>query len=436
MIWPGRLRLTEGNRRAAVLACLAAVNVVAAAMSQWLLYEAVGIGRQTDALIASMAIPAALHALALGPLSNVLVPTFSNLARQEHRREASSLAIFALATGLPFVVLAYATAPGWVPWLFPGFAPAHAALVIRLTRIQLLGLAIALPQGVVVASVLAQDRFIIAEAAQAVVSALCMAFIMPVAAAQGVLGVAWLFSIRMALRSFSLLPASLIRPIWRPQLVHSRSAIPKIWPLLSANALRTSESLLDQMLASMASAGALSLLNLTRTLYTALLTVFNRTVSTPAFPLLSRLAKSNSEQPFLQCIRKRSRTVLLVGGAGFTTLLFFGHDLLGRLVGYGGITDGNHHELFALLVAMAGLPIGQAWNQIYGFGFYSVGASNLFAAITVGTLCMGLVMKIVSFQIGGVIGLALATSVLSLITAVTSRGLLLRRIRAVGLLGN
>ena len=294
--------------------------------------------------------------------------------------------------------------------MVPGFDSQSAELVVQLTRIQLLGLVLATQHAPIWALAQSRKRFVLTESGLAVASVFTLLAVGPVARRWGIEGVAWLFAARSAVRVLAMLPGSRLRPQLTFRRSHVSELVRRVTPLLISSIYYKSEVLVDRFLASMAPAGALSLLNLAQVLQTAATGVLTNALLVPVAPRVGELARAR-EWPQLRALLKRTAAL----GLGSSLLALAGLAVLGLpmlrvLVGMGGITDDNVTQLWLLALALGGTLVGPAFTQVLNYGFYALDETRRLSILSAISYTVGLGLKVGGFYLAGVIGLALGTS--------------------------
>src|SRR5882762_9950137 len=107
-------------KQTVTLALLAGTNILATLLFQWYVITQLGVGIETDALFAGMAVPQLILMVVSSSLTHVLVPLLATEDASTFRRNAWGF--FLGISGL-FTMLAvglYVTATFWVVWLVPG----------------------------------------------------------------------------------------------------------------------------------------------------------------------------------------------------------------------------------------------------------------------------------------------------------------------------
>src|SRR5882762_2625734 len=124
-------------KQTVTLAILAGTNILVTLLFQWYLITQLGVGIETDAFFAGMAVPQLILLVVSSSLTHVLVPLLATEDGGTFRQNAWG---FFLGISGIFSMLAVGlclTATYWVAWLVPGFSQPARALTVSLTRIQL-----------------------------------------------------------------------------------------------------------------------------------------------------------------------------------------------------------------------------------------------------------------------------------------------------------
>lgn len=390
---------------------LTLVNLVAGFIAQWLVFISLGVGAETDALFASLAVPQVAFSVVSGSLSNVLIPMFAGQEAHVARHQASAAYTLICIATIPIIWFLHSLAPHWVPFLWPGFTGDTQLEVIYLARIQILSLIFTLAFGVVYAAALAQEQFVKTEMALMGASVMTMLGIYPAAWIFGVQGIAWVFVIKAALRVFVLVWIAQVHLTYRLRGANLREVARRVIPLAASSVYGKSELLVDQFFASMAPAGALSLLNLAQALQNASFAVFNRPILRPLATRLGHLVHLKQYGEMGRLTWTYSAAGIGVGGLIFVFWITLGLPLLEWLIGHGPADAEKVIMLWRLILALSGVFVGLVVGQITALGFYALGETRLASILIVVAFTAGIFFKWLGFLLGGVVGLALGTSV-------------------------
>lgn len=397
-------------RQTLTLVCLAGSNILVTLLFQWYVITQLGVGIQTDALFAGMAVPQLILMVVSSSLTHVLVPL---LATEDDITFARNAWGFFLGISVIFTALAvvlFISAGFWVPWLVPGFSSAGQSLTITLTRIQLVSMIFTALTSVLWSVYHARQKFIWVELSTLISSLIALLLLVRVLPVSGVTGAAFLIVLRTGLQMAWLFPG-LGRwewPDWKSPAM--REAWLRIRPLLIGTTYYRTDPLIDRFLASMAPAGGLSLLYIGQQIYGVANIVAEKAIATPMVPQLAIHANAAEWPAFRQLYRRR---LLAMGGlttVGYVFLLVMGERVLNLLIGHGGVTRDNVHLLWFIMIALAGVFIAGAMGVITSKTFYAMGDTRTPTRMSIVTYTLYVPVKIWAFLRYGLMGLAVVTS--------------------------
>jgi len=423
-----RLNLTLG--------WLAALNLVLGVGLQWYVVTRLGVGSNTDALFAGMAVPQLVLAVVSASLMHVLVPLLSG---EDEERQRQAAWMFFLGITLLFAIVAAVlaiTAHLWVKWLLPGFSASSLELTIRLTRIQLVGMVFTASVSVLWAAYHARRRFVFAEVSPVIGSILALVILVPALPRYGIVAAAWASVGRAGIPVLLLLPGlgTLKRIRWERAEV--QSAWSRLRPLLVGTAYYKTDPLVDRFLSSMAPAGGLSILYLGQQIWGAASTIITKAIAAPMVPQLAEQAKAGEWSRFQATFRSRIVWMAALTGVGFLAFLPFGQPILRLLIGHGGVTAQNVSSLWRIMVALAGVLVAGAVGQITSVSFYAFGDTKTPTRLGILTYTVYVPLKVLAFFRFGLIGVAAATSlfvILNVLLQLRFLGSIMRSREAVAL---
>lgn len=392
------------------LAALSVVNIGTAFLFQWYVFIELGPGMQTDAFFAGMTVPNLILAVISGSLTHVLVPILTGESDRTRHHDAWA---FVVLIGALFTVVAvslYALAPWWIALTLPGFTPEGLELTVRLTRIQLIGMVFTAVSAVQIAVYHARHQFIWTELAPIISGLLAFPLLVWLLPAHGVVAAAWIYTGRIILLSLALAPV-MGKPVW-PDL-HTPAVVMawrRIKPLILGTSYYKTDQLVDRFLLSAASAGSISLFYLAQQLYGAASQVLSKALATPIVPRLSAMHKADNRTGFEKVYLRRLAQTIGIAMVCIICIGLFGNIALALLIGHGSVSTNNVNELWWLMIWLAGVFVGGAGGQICANAFYACGNTATPTRIGVVMYSLFLVVKVVSFQVAGMMGLALAAS--------------------------
>jgi putative peptidoglycan lipid II flippase len=253
-------------KQTVTLALLAGANILVTLAFQWFVITQLGVGIETDALFAGMAVPQLILMVVSSSLTHVLVPLLAIEEESTFQQNAWGF-FWGSVDSYGARRLPLAAAPFWVPWLVPGFSRAGQQLTITLTRIQLVSMIFTASVAVLWSVYRARQRFIWVELSTLLSNVIGFALLIKILPLYGVVGASMLIVLRTGLQAAWLLPG-LGRwhwPDWRSPAM--REAWRRIRPLLVGTAYYRTDALIDRILTSMAPAGGLSLLYIGQQIY-------------------------------------------------------------------------------------------------------------------------------------------------------------------------
>jgi len=400
------------------LGLLASSNIVLTVIFQWYVLTQLGVGIETDALFAGMALPQLVLAVVSSSLTHVLVPLLAT--EDEKTFGQNAWGFFLGISGVFFLISAgfYLSANFWVPLLVPGFAQESQALTVNLTRIQLISMVFTASVSVLWSVHHAKKRFIWAELSATLATLVGLIFLIWSLPLYGIFSAAWTLVIIAGLKVVCLLPGlgNWQKPQW------NSTAMLEAWrrtrPLLIGSAYYKTDPLVDRFLASMATSGSLSLLYIGKQIYSLINQVISKAIAAPMIPLLSVHAKAGNWSMFRKIYHQR---LLLM--AGLTSLVFFsllvgGQFFLTILIGYGDITPESVKRIWVIMLALFGVLLGGAMGQITGGAFYATGNSGTPTKIAIFTYTIFVPLKAMAFYYYDLIGLALFSSLFFLVNLI------------------
>jgi putative peptidoglycan lipid II flippase len=397
-------------RQTLTLACLAGANILVMLWFQWYVITQLGVGIQTDALFAGMALPQLILMVVSSSLTHVLVPMLETEDEVSFGRNAWGffLGIGGIFTAFALVLILSATV--WVPWMVPGFSREAQLLTVTVTRIQLVSMIFTAAVSVLWSVYHARQKFIWVELSTLLSSLVAFLLLIRILPLYGVVGASLLIVLRTGLQTVWLLPG-LGRWRW-PDLKSPamREAWRRIRPLLIGTTYTRTDALVDRFLASMTPAGGLSLLYIGQQIYGVANTLAEKAIATPMIPRLAIHANAGEWPAFRRLYQHRLLAMAGLTAAGYIMLLVVGERVLNLLIGHGGVTQDNVHLLWSIMVALVGIFIAGAMGVITSKAFYAMGNTRTPTRMSIVTYTLYVPIKVLVFLRYGLMGLAVVTS--------------------------
>jgi putative peptidoglycan lipid II flippase len=405
--------------RTLLLAGLTGANALLGVAYTWLIITRLGTGAVTDALFAAMVVPQLILVIMTSPLTGTLVPLLATTTdRGLFRRDAWTLSLGALFLFGGIAAVLGVLAPVYVPWTVPGFDERTTARTVALAQVQLIGLPFSGALPVLLAAAYARNRFVWAEISIFASALLGLLFLIPGLPRAGAVAAAGALTLRPILQALFLLPClgRFSRPAWRGGVV--RAAWQRLRPPLLGNAYYKLDLLLDRVLSSMAPAGSLSLLYLGQSLFSTGTDIAQRSLINPVLPRLAVHAAAGDEAAFRHICRSGAVRILAITGAAYLGLVLVGEELLGLLIGHGGVTRQNVHQLWLLMTLSGGVLVIAPLGGLMTSAFYARGATLAPTIAGVIAFTLGAPLKLALFWSAGVRGLALGISLYYLVALI------------------
>lgn len=392
------------------LGWLAVVNILVTLAIHWYVITTLGIGAETDALFAGMVLPQIVVVLLTSSLLHVLVPLLAPDAGRGPGGELAGILLLAVGAATLAAAALGLTAGYWMRLLVPGFTAESYALAVALTRIQFAGLPFAAADCVLRAACRARGSFVRAEAATPLSNVAGLLLLVWALPRYGVSAAAWITVLRLALP---------VAPMWaalggwrRPRLRSplAAEALRRIRPLLLGGLYGHLPPLVTRQLASLAPVGGLSLLSVSQQLYGAANTVMDKALVIPASPALAVEAGAGRWGNFRAIYRRRLALVGALSGAGFLTVLAFGHHLLALLVGHGGVTAESLNSLWWVLSALGVAFMSNALSQPVFAAFCARGDTRTPVRLAFALNTANIPARALAFWSYGLFGMAVVMS--------------------------
>jgi putative peptidoglycan lipid II flippase len=245
--------------------------------------------------------------------------------------------------------------------------------------------------------------------------------------AYGVGMAAWAFDIRFGVESLLLLGT--LGSYELPQWTHLGPILRKARPLVLGAAYFRTDVLVDRVLASLAPAGALSLLYFAQQLLSAIGQVINQSVVTPSIPSLANLAHTGEWQGFRRTVRTTVITLLAVAVLIMTGLMLFGGPALSLILAHKAMGTADVHRLLTIVLSLGGMLLADSIVYFAYSSFYSAGDTMTPTIATAIVYSLSVAARIGAFMLAGITGLALAISGYYVANAIVLLVLLRRKVR-------
>lgn len=416
-------------KRAVRLASLSSVDILLAFAIQLYVLITIGPGIETDSYVASQTIPVLIMTVVSMSLVRVLMPLLAPLSPQEHFSTVWSVVIVVTIFFATVAVLLSSTSTVWVRFVFPGFGVDAVELTTQLVQGQLVAMFFLALAAVFMASCQARNQFVKIELIQ-LVTHIAMLAALPFALERyGILSVAWLAALRGFANFILILPTARWVGIDGVRWRTAKEVWQRLRPLLFGSSIYKTAPLVDRYLASMAAPGLMSLYSLSQSVYSAGVQVVDRSIVAPAVSQLAKFVAKNRWTDFRRLWISRLLIVSLLVSISSLAVFLFGQDVLPLIIAYKGFEFSHIHILWILLVSFAGYGVGAVAGQVLAGSFYAMGDTKTPTYIGTIGFVFGVLAKIAGFFWGGIVGLAIATSLYYLLSTLALLAFLEMRMR-------
>ena len=370
-----------------------------------------GAGESTDSYFAGLTLPTIVITIVGTSLIHVLVPFLAGESDSKMRNDA--WALFYLM-GLFFFILTvtlYSTANIWVPLMLPGFKSASIVLVVKVVHIQLIAMFFIGVNVVQAALLRAKSKFVWLESATLFGNIVAFLLLIRLLPSYGVVIAAWINLLQAVLQTVLFLPI-MGKPLIIDQSTFSiKLVLKRLSPLLLGNLYFKSDILIDRFFLSSMQSGTLSLYYFAQQLYGAFNLLVNRTIVGPMVAKLSTMYKQKDLSGFQKYYQRNLLIVSILSIFVFVIVTFVGRQVLDFFIGYGDLTNKNIDTLWWLMILLGGTLVGGVLGTITTSTFYSMGNTTMPTKIGIFVYPPYVFLKVTSFALFGLQGLAIVTSI-------------------------
>ena len=434
---PGR-KIFNATISVAVCAAIAALVTTAKELvvARWF-----GRGDALDAFLIAFLLPSFLVNLVSGSFNSAMIPTFIQVREREGREAAQRLFSGVMVVSLGLLVgvsiLVGVLAPQFLPLLGSGFTPAKLLLTRRLLYcllpfIVLSGLAVAW------AAVLnAGEQFGLPALSGMLPPLFIMVFLLLLGRAWGIFALAvgtvtgvalqacilgWLLrerGVRLELRWYG----------WDPSL---RQVIGQYAPMLAGALLMGSTELINQSMAAMLEPGSVAAMNYGRKVVSLFIVIGATPLSTAALPYFSQMVASRDWSGCRKTLTTYSRSIVLVTVPLTLALVAFSHPLVKILFQRGAFTAADTNVVSRV---QAFLSLQIPFYVLANLGVRLVSAlkrNSVLMVIAGVNMVANVIFNLILMRYAGVAGIALATSLVYLVSCALVYASIARSLRRLG----
>lgn len=380
---------------------------------EWLLIDAWGAGKQSDAFLVALFLPEALRmTLAAGILSAAALPLYQQRTAGELPAWLNSFAACLLLTGIVVTCLLSLLAPGWISLIGPGLDTDAKMAAVDDFKLLIWCVPLFFLHAVFTVILQARQRYILAGLGSFLFNIFPVGWLLIARSEVTTQGLSFAF-ILGSFAMLSVLVPSAIALGWRPWLVRGALSVgrelwSKLGPLLLSNAASQGLTLLERAVASMLGEGMITWVNLARKLIN--------------LPLIALMALNQVLLSILSSRLLEQRLSILRQGLAVTSCI-----ALAAAVGLIAISPSLAQVMFkqmdnvsslALLLAWFAVPLVYgAWNPLLARFAYADGNTRLpLRCELTGNAVNALLLLSLPYFLD-VVGIALAATCGAIVTA-------------------
>ncbi|MDR6671381.1 lipid II flippase MurJ [Rhizobium sp. 1399] len=403
------------------VAVIVSAQLLCQVIFQLLLVRIVGVGSETDAYLASQAVPIAVTAILTTALQSVWLPRLATIdpgSNEWGAELAAAQGQSAILNAIVFAVVG-ATVDLWIPYLYPAFSSSQHSNVTEYTWLLLLTSATTTHSALLSVIMRSRERYIHNESITlcGLIGALLGSLI--VLPAYGIFGA---IALTLA-RSVLVLIAQSFFLRW-PRLSVARAvAHRETWmmmrPLIFSGSIFKLSPVIDRFFAGLSPAGGLTTFVLAQTLVTPLVTLIDQSVCIPAITRITRHLKQDRKSGIFRLLRiEGSAITLSLLILALVALLFDG--FITRVVIFALKLNSEQSKALTLIIAIlliyvAAVSVGRLTTSLY----YAIGNTLFPSVVGISNFIVSIALKFVLFHAYGTVGLAIGVTAFPVLNVMT-----------------
>ena len=394
-----------------------------------------------DAFFIALAVPSFAISVIAGSLPGALVPSYVRVRERDGGRAAarllSSVLVVAAAALAAASLVLVLCAPVILPLVGGKFGGEKLMLTRHLFLLILPGMVVSGLSGALAAVLNSHERFLLPAVTPVCTSVLTIALLLVAANQWGVYALAIgltigylaeLVVLAWAARTRGLLAAPQ-SALWRDPEV--RQVLGQYTPLIIGGAVMSSSPLIDQVMAATLGSGSVAELAYGSKIVTAGMGIGVTALSTAIFPHFSRMVATSNWPAVRHSLRIYSRLVLATAIPAVVLIAVFSNSIV-RVVFERGQFSSADTEAVARVQALYALQIPFYVLGVMGVQLlHAVSANRVLMWVSIGNFFTNIIGNYVFMRLWGVPGIALATSMVYVLSMVVILGTVSRKLRAL-----
>jgi putative peptidoglycan lipid II flippase len=386
-----------------------------------------GTGDELDAFLIAFLLPQFAINLIGGSLNAALIPTYIQVREQEGQREAQRVVSTVMILSVGFlvvlsVVLAL-TASYILPLVASGFPAEKLARVQSLYYVLLITLVLSGLATTWGAILNAESRFALAAVVPLATSIMTILVVVMMAKQWGgyalVIGVVGGAVIETGLLGWGLIRAGIsLVPRWCGTSPAVKQVLGQYAPMVAAAFLMGGTTVVSQSLAAMLDPGTVSVLAYGNKLTSLILGIGAVAVSTAVLPHFSRMVTANDWQGLRHTLGTYSRLLLVVSLPVTLALIYYSEPVVAMMFQRGAFTKADTYvvgQVQAMYLLQVPLYI---LSMLFVRLISALKANQMMLWGNILNLSMCIVLSYFLMQRFGAVGIALASSIMYLVSAV------------------
>lgn len=398
-------------KRILQLGAISVANLASMILFQWLLVTKLGASTESDALFAAMTIPQLFASVIAASLTSVVTPLLAGENSADQRIDAWSLIAITSALFTAITILLILSAKWWTGLIAPGFSLPAKAMLLQYSQINILVIVFVGFNAIQIGLAYARNQFQWVEFSALIANLLAIILAISfVRDGDGILA-SWILVSRTVIMSLLLLKVTdtPARPDFSRPFV--KQAWLKLKPILIGSSYYKMDPVVDRILLSSLPAGSLSLFYIAQQILSAGSQLFTKVIATPAITRLAQSFKQSDEVEYSRIYRHNMLLILGLSTFGLLAGIILIHLFLPYFDNIGNFSASDARHMVMILTLAGGMLVAGAGGSLVAGAYYARGDTKTPTIIGSISFTIGIGLKIVTFRLFGLEGLAIGVSI-------------------------
>jgi putative peptidoglycan lipid II flippase len=408
---------------AILIACFSFLSKILGLLRERLIAHNFGASEISDIYYAAFRLPDLIfNTLVLGALTSAFIPVFQKVWQKNKdeglRLANSTLNFFLLVIG-GLIIIAWIFTPQIMQLLTPGFSDWQIIKVTQLTRVMLLAVLFFVASNVIGGVLNSWKKFFSFSLAASLYNVGIIAGIIWFYPTFGLVGLAWGVFLGAALHLLTQLP-EVIKYGWRYQLnLEFTKPLKRILLLMLPRTLGLAAGQINlvviTLVASTLSAGSIAVFNLANNLQSLPISLFAVSLAIAVFPTFTQAVNNEDNATFARHFSASFRRILFLLVPLSVFILILRAQIVRIILGTGAFDWSNTYYVAQTLGFFALSIFAQGLIPLLARSFYAFEDTKTPMLISVASIAINVILSFVLAGHLGVMGLALAFSIASII---------------------